>query len=144
LRVHPHRSSGLQRLPRLRLMHVSDRPNPRPGDKRTHTEDLFAGKDWLLRPQKRSRADTRSETHHRPTFWDRLSEVKLTKRALIELNRRFSDFSPPTVQFQTRRSCLDEIARLKHFSPDEIASLKRLSRLGGPDLRDLTGVMCFC
>jgi hypothetical protein len=127
-------------------MHVSDGPNPRPGDKRSYPEDLFAKKDWILRPQKRLKTDTRSETHHRPTFWDRLSEVKLTKRALVELNRQSSDSSPPpthTVHFHTRRLSLNEFARLKHFSPDEAARLKRLSRLGGPDLRDLTGVSAF-
>ncbi|KAL4759105.1 uncharacterized protein BDW70DRAFT_140291 [Aspergillus foveolatus] len=100
-------------------MHVSNGPNLRPGDKRSHTEDLFAEKYWLLQPQKRSRTDTRSETHHLPTFWDRLFEVKLTKRALVELNRQFSDSSPPptrTVQFQPRRPSLNEVARLKHFS----------------------------
>jgi hypothetical protein len=127
-------------------MHVSDEPKPHPGHKRSYTADLFAKKDWILRPQKRSRTDTRSETHHRPTFWDRLSEVKLTKRAWVELNRQSSDSSPPpthTVQFYTRRLSLNEFARLKHFSPDEAARLKCLARLGGPDLRDLAGVSVF-
>jgi hypothetical protein len=135
---------GLKRS--TEFMHVSDGPNPRPGDKRSYPEDLFTKKDWILRPQKRLKTNTKSETHHRPTFWDRLSEVKLTKRALVELNRQSSDSSPPPthiVQFHTRRLSLNEFARLKHFSPDEAARMKRLSRLGGPDLRDLTGVSVF-
>ncbi|KAJ0413318.1 hypothetical protein BJY00DRAFT_297083 [Aspergillus carlsbadensis] len=70
-------------------MHVSNEPKPRPGHKRYYTDGPFAKKDWILRPHKRSRRDPRYL--YQPTFWDRLSKVQLTKRALVELNRQTSN-----------------------------------------------------
>ncbi|KAI8958187.1 hypothetical protein F5Y11DRAFT_362951 [Daldinia sp. FL1419] len=57
-----------------------------------------------------------------PEFWDRLSKVELTRRALEELNRRTKTRRPPPTRTIT--------------TPRDFA---RFARHGGPDLCDLRG-----
>ncbi|KAI0423504.1 hypothetical protein F5Y09DRAFT_336530 [Xylaria sp. FL1042] len=69
-----------------------------------------------------------------PTFWDKLSEVPLTKNALRELERRKprrSGTQPNTAQ------CFD------YCSPTERERIKRFARAGGPDLSDLRGSLIY-
>ena len=66
-----------------------------------------------------------------PAFWDKLSEVPLTKNALRELERRKPrrlSTRPKTAQ------CFD------YCSPTEREQIKRFARRGGPNLSDLRGV----
>ncbi|KAL9115158.1 MAG: hypothetical protein Q9227_000952 [Pyrenula ochraceoflavens] len=85
-------------------------------------------------------------------YWNSLSKIWLTKRALKELNRRNNkpnECPPPhrrTHQPLTR-SLLAKRAKgqwsaskiLKGFSKDDLEQIKRFSRLGGPDTSDLRG-----
>ncbi|KAI0506291.1 hypothetical protein F5B22DRAFT_660367 [Xylaria bambusicola] len=66
-----------------------------------------------------------------PAFWDKLSEVPLTKNALRELERRKPH--QPGTQPNTAQH-LDE------HSPTERERIKRFARIGGPDLSHLRGV----
>ncbi|KAK5627856.1 hypothetical protein RRF57_003571 [Xylaria bambusicola] len=65
-----------------------------------------------------------------PAFWDKLSEVPLTKNALRELERRKT--RGPGTQPNTTW-CFD------CCSPTERERLKRFARIGGPDQSDLRG-----
>ncbi|KAI1132789.1 hypothetical protein F5Y10DRAFT_292457 [Nemania abortiva] len=66
-----------------------------------------------------------------PAFWDKLSEVPLTKNALRELERR----KPRRSGTQSNTAqCFD------YCSPTERERIKRFARIGGPDLSDLRGV----
>ncbi|KID82404.1 hypothetical protein MAJ_11358, partial [Metarhizium majus ARSEF 297] len=64
-----------------------------------------------------------------PEFWDRLSKIELTHRALEELDRRT----------RTRRSHPLTPARHSGLVPTTSKDLDRFARHGGPDLRDLRG-----
>ena len=92
-----------------------------------------------IQNRKREPADELSqEAHHRaaksvkptidysvsPTFWDNLSKVWLTKRALRELDRRNN--KRPVQTYPTPEICLTDLARF--------------ARRGGPDLGHLRGV----
>ncbi|KUI56432.1 hypothetical protein VP1G_10823 [Cytospora mali] len=61
-----------------------------------------------------------------PEFWDRLSTIPFTRRALEEFDRR------------TRL----QPALPRRPSPPLTANLTRFARHGGPDLRDLRGCRC--
>lgn len=85
---------------------------------------------------------TRSETEleawaswkYPPEFWDRLSDISLTRKALEEHNRRVrlqQHPSPPLPCLKGRAE------QLVHTLPNR--SLARFARLGGPDLTDLRG-----
>lgn len=89
------------------------------------------------------KAKTRSEAEleawdsweYDPEFYDGLSEIVLTRRALKELNRRTrSRRSHPSPPAQPIANALASIR-----SPRKLA---QFARLGGPDLRDLRGVRC--
>jgi hypothetical protein len=89
-------------------------------------------------------------------FWDNLSKVWLTKRALRELNRRNTAPSPPRSSYQrphrpvTRRARAELKKRheptqsaahfLCHCRPRCLKDIKLFARHGGPDLSDLKGV----
>ena len=84
--------------------------------------------------RKRQRSDDRSQNitpakrpklNFSPAFWDRLSEIPLTARALRELDRRNKTTRPS----------------VNHPSPKvHTRNLGRFARHGGPDLRHLRGV----
>lgn len=89
----------------------------------------------LLRKKVKSRCQSRRET--KTTYWDSLSKLRLTRRALNEINRRNRKRASPIRPTIARG--LDwsvEPGRLKNLSQE----LKRFARHGGPDLREVRGV----
>lgn len=69
-------------------------------------------------------------SNHPPKFWDNLSKVWLTPRALRELDRR-NDTNSSTIKTTTP-------------SGVTATTLARFARHGGPDLRHLRGVSLLC
>lgn len=91
--------------------------------KRRNPDDLE--NDYAV--AKRTKFSTvQSASTHPPKFWDNLSKVWLTPRALRELDRR-NDKSPITTSTATP-------------SGATATTLARFARRGGPDLRHLRGV----
>jgi hypothetical protein len=81
-----------------------------------------------------------------PAFWDKLSKVWLTSRALEELDRRNTQ-SAPTLRSRlaiTERGGGEGIQTaadvLTCCSTGQLEEVKLLSRHGGPDLSGLRGV----
>ncbi len=89
------------------------------------------------RPYKRTKRRRQSQQGTNTAYWDSLSKVWLTRRALDELDRRnrqrASSVRPPVAR---SLDLGDEPGRLENLS----TQLKRFARHGGPDLRDLGGV----
>ena len=81
--------------------------------------------DTQLPPWKRAKKPFRSQREAETAFWDSLSKLWLTRRALREFNRRN-----------------DAAAKAGHYQLDNTRapSIKRFARHGGPDLGDLRGV----
>ncbi|WEW59122.1 hypothetical protein PRK78_004591 [Emydomyces testavorans] len=108
-----------------------------------------------LEPEpKRHKIDesARESRSQRPVeFWDNLSKIWLTKKALQELDRRNTElsrcpfdthlFRPVTGQCyaQLKRKQITQYAAdfLSSCSPDCLKQIKQFSRHGGPDLSDL-------
>ncbi|EER36397.1 conserved hypothetical protein [Histoplasma capsulatum H143] len=101
-------------------------------------------------PSDRSRYRKRQKLNTpAPAYWDNLSKIWLTKDALEELDRRNSRPKPPqnyhrplTRRFHTelkKRCNLFQFAPafLRDCAPACSKQIKRVSRLGGPDLTDL-------
>ena len=87
-------------------------------------------------PWKKARRPIESRPETNTTYWDSLSKLWLTRRALKELNRRNRQTASPVKTGSIRRRGLSgELAALKSCSPP----LKRFARHGGPDLCDLRG-----
>ncbi|KAH0538442.1 hypothetical protein FGG08_004990 [Glutinoglossum americanum] len=110
--------------------------------------------------QRRSRADDKpfepTRNHSRlqkpfrsgqgtyAAFWDSLSKILLSRRALREFDRRTAQPAPPT---HLDRPALPPCPSLDHFvflrqphlRREDSIQLKRLARHGGPDLCDLRG-----
>ena len=87
------------------------------------------------------------------SYWDNLSKIWLTKRALKELNCRNkkSNECPPPYRRSRRpltRSLLTKWAKDQQstleipnsFSADDLEKVERFARQGGPDTSDLRGV----
>ena len=70
-------------------------------------------------------------------YWDSLSKLWLTRRALKELHRRNRQTASPVRTGIIRRP---DRSREPAALEDCPSQLKRFARLGGPDLRDLRGV----
>ena len=78
----------------------------------------------------------------RDLFWDTLSKVWLTPRALREFDRRSA------VQSREQRCtsdlellpCKRSFIDISHLSATSLRNLKRFARRGGPSLADLRGV----
>lgn len=86
--------------------------------------------------QKQHCAKRRKKAHtpnYPPRFWDTLSRVPLTRRALQEFDRRTETarlvWSAGTINPSTRRLLRSDTHRLLHFASN-----------GGPDLNALQGV----
>jgi hypothetical protein len=79
-------------------------------------------------PAKRQKRSRRSPSRTPPQFWDNLSQVPLTRRALREFNRR-------TVWPVTPKPPERSIVK-----GDLLKRLKRFARHGGPSLRNIRGV----
>ena len=93
-----------------------------------------------------------------PAFWDNLSKIWLTERALRELNQRNSEPASSIPRSQYRRArrpvtrkfpaelkrnrCVTQSASdfLRHCEPGTSKDIKLFARYGGPDLSDLKGV----
>ena len=89
------------------------------------------------RTPKKCRLSRRCESHQQAAFWDRLSEIWLTKRALRELDRRNSQ---STFLAQSNGSCQstqDASDYLRCCEPKVLKDIKMFARRGGPDLSDL-------
>ena len=69
-----------------------------------------------------------------PEFWDTLSTVRLTRRALREVERRTAQSQLPPVTNVTRTNTSRRILR------SDSRRLAKLAKDGGPDLRALRGV----
>lgn len=92
-----------------------------------------------------------------PAFWDNLSKIDLTRRALEELDRRNTQAAlespppclPPTQQItrcglaelmKSSQPLISPTEYLRHCETSELRSIEWIARHGGPDLSDLIGV----
>lgn len=114
-------------------------------------------------PNKRARHTYSSEDQYPPAFWDDLSTIHLTKRALRELDRRNALIAPkappsssppslggrppvPTLHRPIPRGVLPELNDctatdfLDRCGKESVKAIKQLARSGGPDLTTLRGV----
>ena len=109
----------------------------------------------LLKKRKLSRSIYEASDQPPAAFWDNLSKLWLTKRALRELDRRNVEAAPSPFSLRrrsyrplTRHILVDE----KKFSPQSgshfldhcavqyLKDIKRFARHGGPDLSDVRSV----
>ncbi|KAL9100361.1 MAG: hypothetical protein Q9163_004252 [Psora crenata] len=89
------------------------------------------------RPRKRVKRRRQSQEETNTVYWDSLSKLWLTRRALDELDRRNSPRASPVKPTVARSLDLGNTpGQLENLS----TQLKRFARHGGPDLRDLGGV----
>ncbi|KAI3318349.1 hypothetical protein HD806DRAFT_526295 [Xylariaceae sp. AK1471] len=73
-----------------------------------------------------------------PAFWDKLSEVPLTKNAIRELERRNAN---EFCHAQSLRTCPPRRPFTQRSATQYLARIKRFARRGGPDLSVLRGVV---
>ena len=107
--------------------------------KRTATEEEYStiATNLLQPPWKRAKRLFQSRQEANTVYWDLLSKLWLTRRALKELNRRNRQTASPIRTGIIRRPDWSrELAALEDCS----SQLKRFARQGGPDLRDFRGV----
>jgi hypothetical protein len=110
-----------------------------------------------IRKRKRQRADdslsdqTSSKRHkskpanYPPEFYDKLSKVWLTSRALRELNRRNEQRPPPKTK-PAAEAVKPRGAKLAALAKLGVSEKAQFAAAGGPDLSDLKGVCvpnCF-
>lgn len=79
-------------------------------------------------PTKRQKQPSPSRSRPPPAFWDKLSRVPLCRRALREFNRRAAQPIVPKPRLE------------RDINGSLVKQLKRFSRRGGPDLRNIRGV----
>ena len=89
------------------------------------------------RPWKKAKSCRQSQQGKNTTYWDSLSKLWLTRRALDELNRRNRQRASPVRIAIARNLDLGDEPTL---SKNLLKNLKSFARHGGPDLRDLRGV----
>lgn len=140
-------------------MPVSASPNSR---KRQHPEQPKQ-LDESLSVSKRQKVNHPSGSHPPAAFWNNLSTIWLTRRALQELNRRNTQAASnrrrsPQIRLRrpiTRRAVAEWKRNPENWRPvrsavryladctkDRVEEIVSLSRHGGPDLSDLRGVSC--
>lgn len=73
--------------------------------------------------------------HRPPSFWNRLSKVHLSRGALREFDRRTWTAEQPVLTLPSSPNA---------SSKPGTKSVKRFSRLGGPDLTHIRGVSSVC
>ncbi|KAK3311176.1 uncharacterized protein B0T15DRAFT_520711 [Chaetomium strumarium] len=94
--------------------------------KRAHADDL--SQEHRSNKKIKSRGRLHGPSNFPPEFWDDLSKVPLTRRALRELDRRNSAWPAP-------RPVIPAVYT---------KNLARFARHGGPDFRHLRGVyICY-
>jgi hypothetical protein len=138
-------------------MPESQLSNPR---KRQRTEQYTLQLNRTSQPQLKRQKLNHPTTRSQPpaAFWDNLSKIWLTERALRELNQRNSQPASSIPRSQYRRArrpitrkFLAELKRnrrvtqsasdfLRYCEPGALKDIKLFARYGGPDLSDLKGV----
>lgn len=126
--------------------------------KRRNPEQLPPQQKRTSHVSKKQKCSHPSGSQLPPVFWDNLSKIDLTKRALGELDRRNIQVairSHPTRHPRLRRQITrSALARLKkgfqpaqpaadylcHCGTKTLKNVKHIARHGGPDLSDLRGV----
>lgn len=109
----------------------------------------------LLKRQKLSHHIYEAQSPPPPAFWDNLSQLWLTKRALRELDRRNAQATPPplslcpesyrpltrhTLAEQRKKNPLAASHFLEHCTAKCSKDISRFAKHGGPDLSDLRSV----
>ena len=89
----------------------------------------------LQYPWRSAKRRCQSQQESSTEYWDSLSKLWLTRRALDELDRR-TKASPVKRTVSRGLSLGDKPGQPEKFSKQ----LKRFARYGGPDLRELRGV----
>ena len=89
------------------------------------------------RSSKRQRVEQPSRFQTPPEFWDHLSTIPLTGRALRELDRRNKEHL-----VTNEPDCIIESEGVpnKYLNAAKTKALRRFARQGGPNLSDLRGV----
>jgi hypothetical protein len=84
-----------------------------------------------LSPEKKARSG-----HRPPSFWDKLSKIRLSRGALKEFDRRNdqTEYSPSLLPKPTTTS----------LPRQDLHKIKRFARHGGPNLAHLRGVCSSC
>jgi len=129
------------RKPPCLMTAVAPEHQPSPGRKRRRgaieEEQSTTAATSPQPPWKRTKRPFKSRQEATTAYWDSLSKLWLTRRALRELNRRNGRTVCPArtapgsqLDSSTDRAALEDCS-------DQI---KRFARHGGPDLRDLIGV----
>lgn len=130
-------------------------------------DDSYMSETQLSNPRKRPRTEQhplpspplskrQKKLHHSfgyiepPEFWDSLSKIWLTRRALRELDRRNTPSRslnhrprrPITRNFlvEQKNAHRPTADFASHCSPSHLKGIKQFARHGGPDLSDLIGV----
>jgi hypothetical protein len=110
-----------------------------------------------LYPQSKRQRRTYQQTPPPVEYWDNLSKIWLTKRALRELDRRNalrsfkSTHSPYQARRPVTRNFHTELERIRgsihtaqefitHCEPSTLKNIRLFARHGGPDLLNLRGV----
>lgn len=111
---------------------VAPEDQPLCGQKRRRgaIEEEYSTTATPQRPWKKAKRRRQSQQETDTAYWDSLSKLWLTRRALTELKRRNGHTASP---IRTAATCRQELE-------GESGLLKRFARGGGPDLRDLRGV----
>ena len=128
-------STPLLRIPYL-MNAVAPENQPSCGQKRRR-EHSTTGATSPQPPWKRAKRPFTSREEAEASYWNSLSELCLTRRALKELDRRNRHTASPVTTAIIRRPWRSrEPVALKNCSNQ----IKRFARHGGPDLRNLRGV----
>lgn len=112
---------------------------PPSGQKRQRdtTEEQLTASATLSQPHwKRAKTLFQSRKEANTAYWDSLSKLWLTRRALRELDRR--NRQPATNSVRTRITRRPNL-RGELAWENSTSEIKRFSRHGGPDLQDLRG-----
>ncbi|KAL9119486.1 MAG: hypothetical protein Q9187_003962 [Circinaria calcarea] len=126
----PHCNLSSLSVKHLIISMFSTREQIPPRSKGQHTEvSSSLDNPSELQPSKRLKSSIRL---HSVAFYDSLSKVRLTRRALKELDRRTNQVNSTTRPASVRRQRDREDIWKKQ--------IQKFARHGGPDLRDLRGV----
>jgi hypothetical protein len=115
-------------------LYMATCPNPRPQNRKRQYAEADSLQDdppSRLSKKLKSTKDHHSAYNFLPSFYDSLSKVWLTRRALRELDRR---------NHLKSSTCAPTPAPKPVHKLPTRKELQRFSRHGGPELRDLRGV----